>query len=245
MTVDFRNMFRYPYSKVLGNLPCGKDPTPQAWLNVGAKANFPPYKGAPHENCGHDGGCTPRLRFIDGDNDLAMSRKELRQSNNRAWMNNKMIEQNSEKAIFSPMTNFMHMSNIPRQVGSLTPFRTLMNAGDPANTYNMPIAGRAQPGSGAAPNAFANFDPLYTNVINQVSSTRRSSNGSAVSNSGITPITNNSEGALWSGNNKWVYDGADYVRFKKLQAKNRNFNDVSWGGDRHNATQTVLSRVRR
>ncbi len=38
---------------------------------------------------------------------------------------------------------------------------------------------------------------------------------------------------------------ADYVRFKKLQAKNRNFNDVSWGGDRNNASQVALSRVRR
>tara|TARA_R110002073_G_scaffold253016_1_gene415595 strand:- start:12864 stop:13070 length:207 start_codon:yes stop_codon:yes gene_type:complete len=50
--------------------------------------------------------------------------------------------------------------------------------------------------------------------------------------------------ALWSGNQRWVYDGGDYIRFKKLQAKNRNFNDVSWGGDRNNASQTARSRVR-
>ena len=100
-------------------------------------------------------------------------------------------------------------------------------------------------------------NPLYTNPPNQVSSTRRSANASAVKNSGIMPIQQQPFGnlnsnkpnlnknlALWCGNPKWVYDGTDYVRFKKLQATNRNFNDVSWGGDRNNASQVARSRVR-
>ena len=115
-----------------------------------------------------------------------------------------------------------------------------MNAGDPLGSNNAYVMGVIQGTEGGV-------RQFYTNAINQVSSTRRSSNAAAVRMSGAVPLgnINNNNFSIWSGNNKWVYDGADYVRFKKLQAKNRNFNDVSWGGDRHSASQTALSRVRR
>jgi len=62
-------------------------------------------------------------------------------------------------------------------------------------------------------------------------------------NSGPTYTTNN--GSFYSGNPKYVYDGADYVRFKKLQAMNRNYKDPTFGGDEHNASQVALKRSRR
>jgi len=40
------------------------------------------------------------------------------------------------------------------------------------------------------------------------------------------------------GNPKYVNDSSDYIRFKKLAAKNRNYNDVSFGGDESSATQS-------
>ena len=40
------------------------------------------------------------------------------------------------------------------------------------------------------------------------------------------------------GNPKYVYDSSDYIRFKKLAAKNRNYNDNSFGGDESSATQS-------
>jgi hypothetical protein len=46
-------------------------------------------------------------------------------------------------------------------------------------------------------------------------------------------------------NTKYVYDGSDYTRFKKQQAINRNYNDRSFGGDQHNASQVSLQSVRR
>ena len=96
MSVDLSNMFRYPYSKLLGNLPCGKSPTSQPWLNVGAPTNKPvPLRD---ENCGTAQGCTPRLRFYDGDNDLAMSRKILKQANNQG------IAVEAQTANISPLT---------------------------------------------------------------------------------------------------------------------------------------------
>jgi len=236
MTINYVSAYKYPYSKLLGARPCGNIPTKPEWIQSGANPNIPLYKNAPNENCSRNS-CTPHLRFKDGDNDLAISRKELRQANNRAWMNNNHINTNPNSAMYSPANNLMHMKKVPSRVGSLTPFRKLMNAGDPANTHNEPIAGPKA-------HEYNNFDSLYTKSINQVSSTRHSSNASAISSSSRTPTTNNTEGALWTGNNKWVYDGADYVRFKKLQAKNRNYNDISWGGDRSNASQIALARVR-
>ena len=136
------------------------------------------------------------------------------------------------------------------QIGGQTPFRALMNAGDPNLSNNAYATTSKIFNNQVGGNIYV--DLLYVNPPNQVSSTRRSSNAAAVRNSGIMPIQQQPGGnniisenlALWSGNQRWVYDGGDYIRFKKLQAKNRNFNDVSWGGDRNNASQTARSRVR-
>jgi hypothetical protein len=67
--------------------------------------------------------------------------------------------------------------------------------------------------------------------------------------SGRTPIINYSQtpfiqGSLWTGNNKFVYDGSDYVKYKKLRAENKNYNDVAYGGDNNNASVSALLRVR-
>ena len=249
MSVDLSNMFRYPNSKLLGNLPCGKNPTPQIWLNVGAPKNQPqPLRD---ENCGTQKGCTPRLRFIDGDNDLAMSRKILKQSNNRdIFFGQDRAEHISPLNYNTPFARAKLIGDgTPNNPNTdpiglpQTPFRLLMNAADPIGSNNAYVLPRKASLSGV--------NPLYTGAINQVSSTRRASNAAAVRMSGVVPTANpqsqnpvNNSLSAWSGNNRWVYDGADYIRFKKLQAKNRNFNDVSWGGDRNNASQTALSRVR-
>lgn len=40
------------------------------------------------------------------------------------------------------------------------------------------------------------------------------------------------------GNQKYVHDSSDFTRFKKLSAKNRNYNDISFGGDEHSGAQS-------
>ena len=50
-------------------------------------------------------------------------------------------------------------------------------------------------------------------------------------------------GSFYSGNPRFVYDGSDYARFKKLQAINRNYNDITFGGDQHNASQHAYRRI--
>ena len=266
--LDWANVYRYPYSKLLGNLPCGKKPNSWTLWNSSipgfAPYNRPVYPNAPNENCNYGldqvqyRSCTPKLRFKDGNNNLAISRKILRQSNNVPFFNTQ--DPNVIPPTFvnlTPITirsdSFIFGQNAIAQIGGQTPFRALMNAGDPNLSNN------AYATTSKIFNKELGGDPyinlLYVDPPNQVSSTRRSSNAAAVRNSGIMPIQQqpfiignnsylNKNLALWSGNQRWVYDGADYVRFKKLQAKNRNFNDVSWGGDRNNASQTARSRVR-
>ena len=55
---------------------------------------------------------------------------------------------------------------------------------------------------------------------------------------------NRNGNAMYSGNPRFVHDGSDYTKFKKLQAINRTFRDSSYGGANNNNTQSVLRRVR-
>jgi hypothetical protein len=42
-----------------------------------------------------------------------------------------------------------------------------------------------------------------------------------------------------------VYDGSDYIDFKKKQAINRNYNDRSFGANESNAAQSNIRAIRR
>ena len=49
---------------------------------------------------------------------------------------------------------------------------------------------------------------------------------------------------LASSNSKFVYDSSDYTRFKKLEARNKTYNDKSFGGDENNGSYTFLNNLR-
>ena len=100
----------------------------------------------------------------------------------------------------------------------ISPFRAAMNAGDTQGTVN------------EGPN------PALPQ-INQVNNIRLAANTSA--NGGAVKTGT----AAFSGNPTYVYDGSDYTRFKKLQAKNRTYNDSSFGGS-NNGSYNALMRVR-
>jgi hypothetical protein len=46
-------------------------------------------------------------------------------------------------------------------------------------------------------------------------------------------------------NVKYVYDSSDYVRYLKQKAVNKNFNDLSYGGNDSNSSQSALRAIRR
>ena len=101
----------------------------------------------------------------------------------------------------------------------LTPFRQAFNAGDYLGTID----------SGPHPNL---------PQINQVNSLMAIL--TAPGQDGLQPGK-----AGFTGNQRWVYDSSDYTRFKNLQAKNRNYNDLSTGGDESNGSFVAMMRVRR
>jgi len=44
-----------------------------------------------------------------------------------------------------------------------------------------------------------------------------------------------------SGNQHYVYDSSDYIRFKRLQAKQKNYNDTSFGGSNNGAYVATMA----
>ena len=103
----------------------------------------------------------------------------------------------------------------------ITPFRRYFNAGDPAGTTN------------SAPS------PL-------LGSPNQLSGNSMVSRIHAHQGGTSTGQAFYSGNPKFVYAGSDYVRFKKLNAKNKTYNDLTFGGGGNTSTVAeALNRVRR
>lgn len=102
----------------------------------------------------------------------------------------------------------------------ITPFRRFFNAGDTAGTINSgpsPLLGR----------------PTSQTIGNSMVSRVHARNGG----------TKTGE-SFYSGNQRYVYDSSNYVQFKKLQAKNRNYNDSSFGGENGSTVSQALRRVR-
>ena len=109
----------------------------------------------------------------------------------------------------------------PNNAAVITPFRRYFNAGDTAGTVN------------SAPS------PQLGKPINQV---RSSSMVSRLHSNGGGTQTGS---AFYSGNSRYVYDGSDFMRYRKLKAINKNYNDSSFGGAGGSTVSEALARVRR
>ena len=104
----------------------------------------------------------------------------------------------------------------------LGPFRTAFNAGDVVTN---------------------NIEPTnikYGKLPNQVGG----NNLSRLQVRGDGTSSQNGK-AMYSGNPKYVHDGSDYIRFRKLQAINKGYNDSSYGGAANSQSQHAINRVRK
>ena len=107
---------------------------------------------------------------------------------------------------------------------AITPFRAVNNAGDLLNRVAYTSGGSNQVNTGRvrlASNASARI--LGGNIFARPDGT------------GVPSATTNV---------KWVYDGSDYIKFKRQQAENRNYNDWSYGGS-NNGAYTAIMGIRR
>lgn len=136
--------------------------------------------------------------------------------------NYKNSEQTNTRALLRKGWN-MHKSNTAIDGGSYnrvtTPFRAVNNSGD--------LLGRVQYSCGG-PNPTNASKPGYARNI-----------GSMFRNCDSTGVPAS------SCNVKFVADSSDYVKFKKVAAMNRNYNDLANGGDQSNGSYVSLMSVRR
>ena len=164
-------------------------------------------------------------RWKNGLNERAIDRNELRKS-----FGNYIITDGGAQVSQLDHFNGDHGSSsvfIDNNIGALTPFRRAMNAGDPYVKVNMVPS-----------------NTLSKKPSNQVQGSQRAANQGAASTAG-NGLRTTAGGSAYTGNPKIVYDSSDYIRYKKLLAKNNNYNDPTFGGDRHGASQVPLARVRR
>ena len=104
----------------------------------------------------------------------------------------------------------------------LGPFRTAFNAGD------------------VITNNIEDTNSKYGTLSNQVGGNNLSR--LQRKGDGTSGQTGN---AMYSGNTKFVHAGSDYIRFKKLQALNKTYDDKKFGGAENNQATAALYRVRK
>jgi len=115
--------------------------------------------------------------------------------------------------------NSANLSKINGYTPTVGPFRAVNALGDFLGRQNYSCGG---------PNPQNASKPGYGRNIGSVPQNCDST--------GIPPTTCNP---------KFVADSSDYIRFKKLKAVNRNYNDLSRGGDQSNASYVPLMAIRR
>ena len=152
-------------------------------------------------------------RWSDGTNNRAINRKVLRES----FGNGGYRKTTGETDYPLAGKSYSNSGVGSTKNFAITPFRMAMNAGDIAGTTNKPVDKTALP-----------------QPSNQVHVKGSSLSGYKMFAGSVQTVAN---GSQYSGNPKYVYDGGDYVRFKKLQAINKNYRDPTFGGDQHNASQ--------
>ena len=126
-------------------------------------------------------------------------------------------------------TSYSGSSN-PKRI--ITPFRAVNNAGDLLSRENYSCGGSCQ--------TFQSR-PGLNGLRQHFGSTSKSCQPSVLWSS--NQVDENIPSSTC--NVKYVYDGSDYTRFKKLQAVNRNYNDRSFGGNESSAAQSTIRHIRR
>jgi len=107
------------------------------------------------------------------------------------------------------------------------PFRASLSQGDPLNRLYQSCGGCNQVHD--------------VNIRIRLNQDGISDNYCDVVTNGFTPR----QIPLESGNNKYVHDSSLFTKFKNLSSVNRNYNDISFGGNANNGSYSFLMKVRR
>ena len=113
-----------------------------------------------------------------------------------------------------------------------TPFRAVNNAGDLLSRLNYSCGGTCQTPQSR---------PGLKGLRSHFGAVQDTCVPSAAYNN--LQLLNNIPAAAC--NVKYVYDSSDYVTYLKQKAVNKNFNDLSYGGDQSNSSQSAIRAIRR
>jgi hypothetical protein len=113
-----------------------------------------------------------------------------------------------------------------------TPFRAVNNAGDLLSRENFSCGGSCQTPQSR---------PGLRGLKLRFGATSTSCTSSVAYNS-LQLLTNVPSATC---NVKYVYDSSDYVTYLKQRAVNKNYNDLSYGGDQSKASQSAQRAIRR
>lgn len=114
----------------------------------------------------------------------------------------------------------------------ITPFRAVNNAGDILCRQNYSCGGSCQ-----TPQSRPGLKGLKQNFGSTGTSCKAGVIWSALQLNDSIPSS--------TCNTKFVYDGSDYIKFKRNQSVNRNYNDLSNGGNEYSAQQSKYRSIRR
>lgn len=127
-------------------------------------------------------------------------------------------------------TNKTTGSGYPRRM--ITPFRAVNNAGDLLCRQNYACGGSCQ-------------TPQSRPGLHGLRDRFGATSGSCMADVFYNEIQVAPDVPSSTCNGRYVYDSSDYIRFKKNQAVNRNYNDISFGGDQNNASQVAQRAIKR
>ena len=121
-------------------------------------------------------------------------------------------------------------SSYPKRIA--TPFRAVNNAGDLLSRQNYSCGGSCQTYQSR---------PGLKGLAQRFGSTSNSCSADVFYSA--VQVNPNVPSATCNG--KYVYDSSDYIRFRKDQAVNKNYNDISFGGNDYNTSQSSIRHIRR
>ena len=114
-----------------------------------------------------------------------------------------------------------------------TPFRAVNNAGDLMGRLNYSCGGSCQ-------------TPQYRPGLHGLKKNFGAVSTSCTPSAAFNSLQTSSIGIPASAcNGRYVYDSSDYVTYLKQKSVNKNYNDLTYGGDDNNATQSVVKAIRR
>jgi len=113
----------------------------------------------------------------------------------------------------------------------ITPFRAVTNSGDLMSRENYVCGGSCQ--------SFQSR-PGMNGLKQRFGATSNVCNGTFYSYYQIAPSIPSA-----TCNVKYVYDGSDYTRYLKQKAMNKNYNDLTFGGNSGSGAQSAIRAIKR